>query len=174
MKLTTAFMLIVIVALGAFATPADPPLIAATHVGAEAKLIRDAHEKNIRYKLEPSTGNLLTDMLKEPLTLGLMRTETFDSQDITKLAIDAGIFTLEEAQNDTVTRKQIAEAWNYARFVQFEHNPGLMGVIANTAPVLATAINWNDMNTIQKAVSLVRDAAAIAFAARRRLRAKRG
>lgn len=167
-------MLIVIVALGAFATPADPPLIAATHVGAEAKLIRDAHEKNIRYKLEPSTGNLLTDMLKEPLTLGLMRTETFDSQDITKLAIDAGIFTLEEAQNDTVTRKQIAEAWNYARFVQFEHNPGLMGVIANTAPVLATAINWNDMNTIQKAVSLVRDAAAIAFAARRRLRAKRG
>ena len=127
------------------------------------KVIRDAHEANIRDRLPLSPGNWLTDTLKEPLTLGLMRTETYDSQDITKRALDAGIFTLEEAQNGTVTDEQLRMAFDYARVMQFADNPGVLRAALNAFPVIGMALNWGDMSAMQKIGFLVKDAAIIAF-----------
>ena len=169
-----------IVALSAFSTPAPINWWWDANIGdvAVTKPIRDAHESNIRDRLPTSLGNVLTDMLKELLTLGLMRTETYDSQDITKLAIYKGIFALEDMQNGTVTDKHLTRAWENTRLAQFANNPGVVRVVANTSPALGTAINWNDMNAIQKATSLFRDVAACLFIGayirdRRQLRADR-
>ena len=164
-KTKLAGWMILIVALSAFATPApinrwwDPNI----GVAPLTKPIRDAHESTIRDRLPSSLGSFLTDSLKEPLTLGRMRTETYDSQDITKFALDAGIFTREQMENGEVTDRQLRKAFDHARVVQFRHNPGVMRVVANTSPALGTAINWNAMNAIQKATSLFRDVVACLF-----------